>query len=367
MPSTIRFLRQALRPRDDVVVREETTYRRGTETRAASLYRPAARTGSALPGWVALHGLTRRGRDHESLDTFARSLAASGTLVMVPDIPEWRRLHVAPGASMATIRSAVSALDDHPDTARGRVGLIGFSFGGTQALMASTAPELEGRVAAVASWGAYADLERAARYMFLGEHELDGDAYHQPPDPYGRWILAGNYLMAVPELPGARAAAEALLGLAREVGQRKLVAWDPATDPLKVEARSALQRRARELFDLLAPPAGTRYGPEQRERVAGLVQWMSVAAVEKEPLLDPGPYLPRVRVPVFLAHGREDRLMPWTELVRLRRALPAGRVRHALVTSLFAHSFREKRLPSPGMAVEAVRFVRAIHRMVHLV
>ena len=48
-------------------------------------------------------------------------------------------------------------------------------------------------------------------------------------------------------------------------------------------------------------------------------------AVAREPLLDPAPYFPRVPFPVFLAHGRGDRLIPWTEMERIRRALRSGR------------------------------------------
>lgn len=366
MPSTARFFRQFLFPRAGRVIREETAYDRDGLQLEASLYRPSGRRGP-LPGWVALHGMTRRGRDHESLDTFARALAASGAVVLVPDIPEWRELRVAPDAAGATIKAAVLALDEHPIIDPGRVGVIGFSFAGTQALIASTDPALEGHLAAVASWGAYAEMGRTTRFGFLGDHDLDGESYHHEPDPYGRWILAGNYLAAVPDQAGGRAAAEALLGLAREVGGRKMLAWEPVTDPLKARARSGLSGPERELFDLLAPPTGTVSAATRRARLRDLADRVAAAAVAREPLLDPAPFLPRVPVPVFLAHGRDDRLIPWTEMVRLRRALPEGRVRHALVTRLFAHSFRERGFPTPAVALEAVRLVRAINRMVHLV
>lgn len=348
------------------MIRETTTYHRNGEPLDASLYRPAG-IPSPLPGWVALHGLTHQGRDHESLDAFARALAASGALVLVPDVPEWRALRVAPAAALDTVRSAVFDLDRRSATVSGRIGVIGFSFGGTQALVASTDPDLEGRLSAVASWGAYAELDRAARYLFLGDHDLDGEAYHVDPDPYGRWILAGNYLTLVPEHRQDRDLAEALLGLAREVGRRKIMAWDPETDALKAAARLRLPAGQREVFDLLAPLTGTTYSPEERDRVAGLVARLSAAVREHEPLLDPGPFLPRVPVSVFLAHGRDDRLMPWTELIRIQRALPEGRVRHALVTRLYAHSFRERRWPTPGMALEGIRFMLALKRMIHLI
>jgi dienelactone hydrolase len=377
MPSTVRFLRQYLLPRESAVVREETTYRRGDQELPASLYRPTgaaqAPAGAAdgrdgeggLPGWVALHGITYRGREHESLVGFARALAASGAAVLVPDIPEWRALRVAPEAAAETIAAAVLELGRRPFTAPGRVGVIGFSFGGTHALLGSTASALDGHLAAVVSWGGYADLHRTLRFAFTGEHELDGERHRLEPDPYGRWIFAGNYLRDTDGYGGAGDVAGALLWLAREVGRRKLWAWEPTTDPLKAEARAELDGDDRALFDLIAPATANAPSPD-RDRLGVLADRLAAAARARDPLLDPSDGLPRVAVPVFLAHGRDDRLIPWTELPRLRRVLPDARVRHAMVTELFAHSAGERWIPTPSKLVEALRFVRGLNRMVHL-
>lgn len=374
MASALRFLRQLVLPRPEAVVAEETTYRRADRELAASLYRPASRRGRTgagdgpgLPGWVALHGMTHHGRHHESLDGFARALAASGAAVLVPDIPEWRALRVAPRATVETIKAAVLELDGRPFTAHGRIGVIGFSFGGTQALIASTEPALEGHLAAVVSWGGYAELSRAIRYGYLGDHELDGEAYHRDPDPYGRWIFAGNYLPFVHDFEDQRPLADALIQLAREVGRRRIRGWDPATDPLKEAVRAELDERRRELFDLFAPPTASSHTTAERERLGDLADRLARTAAERQPLLDPGPYLHRVPVPVFLGHGHGDRLIPWTELPRLRRALPDSRLDHAVVTRLFGHTSRDRLLPTPSTLLDAARFVRAIRRMVRLI
>ena len=138
-------------------------------------------------------------------------------------------------------------------------------------------------------------------------------------------------------------------------------------DPLKEAARSGLSSEQRELFDLIAPPAGVPWTEAERARVEALVERIVEVAVSVEPLLEARGYLSRVPVPVFLAHGRDDRLMPWTEVVRLRRALPVDQVQSSTVTRLFAHSFGEKRFPTPRMVLEAARFVRMIHGMLRLI
>ncbi len=369
MPSTARFLRQFLLPRPGAILEEETTYRRGDEMLPATLYRPRrrGRGGRPLPGWMTLHGLTYHGRAHPSLRRFARSLAASGAVVLVPDLPEWRALHVAPRRTVDTIRAAVLELDGRGLTEPGRIGVMGFSFGATQALIAATEPVLRDRIAGVAAWGGYADIRRVARFMFLGEHELDGTRHHVEPDPYGRWILAGNYLPLLPEHRDDVALPAALLALAREAGRLGIMAWDPQLDQRKAAARAGLTPEARELFDLLAVPAGATLSPDQRTRVATLVDRLADAALAAEPILDPGPWLSSVPVPVFLAHGRDDRLIPWTEMVRLRRALPPDRLTGGGITSLFSHSFGQRHAPSLRTAVEAVRFVRLLNGLVGLV
>ena len=366
MPSTFRFLREFLRPAPAAVVAEETTYDRNGEALEATLFRPAAVSGP-LPGWVTLHGLTYYGRKHPSLERFARALAASGAAVLVPDLPEWRRLSVAPKPTVDTIRSAVLELDGRGITEPGRVGVMGFSFGATQALTAASDPALEGHLAGIAAWGGYGDFRRVTRFMFLGEHELDGREYRLAPDPYGSWILTGNYVTLLPEHASDEPLAAAIHRLALEAGRRRIMSWDPAMDPLKAEERAALNDRQREVFDLLAPPTGRPLSADQREQLRALTERIIDAAIAREPLLDPRPYLPRVPVPIFLAHGRGDRLIPWTEMERIRRELPPARLRYSGITTLFSHSFGERRFPTPAVIVEGIRVVRVLRAMVPLI
>lgn len=364
MSSTVRFLREYLRPTRHGVATVETTYRRGAETLPATVYRPAgART--PLPGWVILHGLTATGRGHASLTRFARAVAASGTVVLIPEIPEWRALRVAPGLTIPTIRSAVLALDERGETEPGRIGLLGFSFGATQGLVAAADPTLDGHLAAVAAWGGYCDPHRLFRFGLSGEHELDGTRYRIEPDPYGAWIIAGNYLTTVPGHESDGDVADALYALALEAGRRGVFAGDPLYDESKLRMRAALPAAKRELFDLFAPLSGA-----PRDRTAGeaMAGRLADAAVARDPLLDPAPALPHVRTPTLLAHGAGDRLIPFTETVRLSRRLPAEVVTRVGITSLFAHSGGDSQLMGPiRRGREMAGFVGLLNAILDLV
>ena len=365
MPSVLRFVQQYVRPRAGATLADEVHYRRGAEQLPATVYSPRGRRGT-LPGWVILHGLTRPGRRHPGLIHFAQSVARAGNIVMVPEIPEWRELRVAPAVTIDTIRAAVRALQHRDDVNHGHVGLFGFSFGATQALIASCDAETAASLHGIASWGGYCDLRRVFRFGLIGVHELDGVTRRMQPDPYGSWIIAGQYLPHVPGYGGSEAVAQALYELALESGEKRVYAWDPIYDVTKLRLRARLPDDQRELFDLIAPL--TTVQDRDETRVLELGERIADTALRRDPLLDPQPFLGRVRVPVLFAHGRDDRLIPFTESIRLSRAVPASQSLGLTVTSLFQHSGATQAGLGPvGLVREGFRFLHLLHRVLAIV
>lgn len=364
MASTLAFLRAQLRPNDAAVSVSEVVYSRNSETLPADLYLPARARGR-LPGFVILHGLTCTARAHRSLQGFARAVAASGHAVLVPEIPEWRALHVAPAVTIETIRAAVRALHDRPEVDPERIGLLGFSFGATQALIAAADPAISQLLRALVAWGGYHDLLRVSTFSLTGEHELDGRSYHIEPDPYGRWIMLGNYLTAVPGHAQDAPVAEAAHALAREAGNRGIPSWDPGLDPLKQRLRAEMRPAQRELFDRLAPPAHTPAADTAENRALAIA--LGNAALQIDPLLDPQPHMGALRVRTLLAHGRDDRLLPFSETIQLSRALPAQQLIATSITALFAHSGGAQHgLGALGLARETRRFVALIRTLLRV-
>ncbi len=364
MPSTLRYLKEYLRPDSHILRVTELMYARGAETLPATVYRPLGGP-RRLPGWVVLHGLTYSGREHPSLVRFARSVAAAGSIVFVPDIPEWRALRLDPAVTVATIRAAVVALQQHDDVQHDRAGLFGFSFGATQALIAAADPEVQALLHGIAAWGGYFDVERLFVYGMTGRHELNATAFHSEPDPYGCWIIAGQYLTAAPGHEQDGDVASVVRQLALEAGRRQLYAGHPAFDPVKMSLRETLPREKHPLFDALAPStrrprSDTRYARE-------LALLLASTALRVDPLIDPRPALDRVCTPTVLAHGRDDRLIPFTETIRLSRALPWMWLRSCTITSLFTHSGRtQSGLGLIGLARESLRFVGVLRRIMRL-
>lgn len=358
MMRALRFARHFTRPAAGTVLTDEVAIAVGGEQLAATRY--ARADGRDLPGWVVLHGLSVRGRHHPSLTQFAAAVAASGAVVLVPEVPRWQRLEISLDAARDTIAAAADLLDRDPQAAGAGVRVIGFSFGATQAIVAATEPRLRERVAKVVGFGGYADLHRTARCMLTGEHEWNGEHFQLNPDPYGRWILAANFLTGTQGGAELDRVAQACGSLAAEAGALGVDSGEPVYDARKLEIRAGLNAAERKIWDLLAPPAAQN--PVRTEDAPALADQLADAALRAEPRLDPLLSLGGLAAPVVLGHGRTDRLVPFTESLRLHRALPREHAAGVTLTTLFAHSFREAGLHPLSYAREGARFLQLLGR-----
>jgi hypothetical protein len=359
-PRTARFLRAWVTGARGL--RElETTVEVAGEEREATLYLPPGR--EPAPGWVVLHGLTVPGRQHGAMTRFVRSLAASGAVVLVPDVPSWRALRLDAEAARATVRAGVTRLESMPEVRAGGVGAVGFSFGATQVLMAAAEPAMYGHLNGVVAFGGYCDLARMLRCLFAGEHEWEGVRYTLDPDPYGRWIVVGNYLTSIPGCEEMHAVAHAALELALEAGRRGEWAWGPHYDAMKVELTRAFTDEERAVWEIIAPPAGV---VPDRATARALAERFTAAALEQAPGLDPRPHLGALRARVVLSHGRQDRLVPFTETLRMMSMLPPEADPSVTITGLFAHSAGAWLHPVHWLR-ETSAFVRLLDRALYAV
>ncbi len=314
--------------------------------------------GSSGVGWVVLHGMTRLGRGHPELIRFSRSLSAVGAHVLIPEIREWTELEFAPEQAQAIVRAAVDWFGRRPEIEAGGVMLVGFSFGAPQAILAASDAEWSQRIRGVVGWGGYADIERAFRFSFTGEHDWEGISYRQRPDPYARWVIGRNCIPLSPALSGHQALARALFHLAVEAGEKRLQSRHSSSDSVKEALRAKLPSSDRELFDVFAPATDHEPDPELVEAVVREF----VPLIRREmPLVEPFGRIDRVQPPVRLLHGRSDHLIPFTETLRLGKALESkAEDITTRLTGLYDHSGDHTGDAWWLRAKESVRFLASL-------
>ena len=173
--------------------------------------------------------------------------------------------------------------------------------------------------------------------------------------------MGGNHLTSIPEYGNAQDVADALWRLAVEAGERRILASDPSYDTLKEKLRDQLSKDRREIFDLFAPPSDREPSETEAERITPM---LTRAALTAAPLLDPIPFLSQVETPVQLIHGRNDRLIPFTETLRMEAAFPEKKRVDTTITALLDHSEQGGRLASIGKEVsEGVKLLRTLGRL----
>ena len=315
-----------------------------------------------LPGWIVLHGITRPGRFHPTLLRFVRALASSRAAVLVPQVPEWKDLRLSPrvhashrSGPLSPAFAALKAADDGP------YGIIGFSFGAPQVMIAAAHEDIAEQLGGAVGFGGLLRHGKHGAIPDDGRARMEGS--HTPgtrPDPYGRWIIGGNHLTTMSEYRDAGDVADALWRLAVEAGERRILAWDPSYDILKNELRRQLASEQVHLFDLFAPPSDREPDLTGHEDFA---KRLADAVMVSSRLMNPKPFLADIDVHVQLIHGEGDRLIPFTETLRMQAAFPRERTVDTTITAFFSHAEQGGRLSSFRREVrEGIKLAVALGR-----
>jgi pimeloyl-ACP methyl ester carboxylesterase len=177
-------------------------------------------------------------------------------------------------------------------------------------------------------------------------------------------VVGGNYLNRIAGYEEATDVAEALLNLARQAGDLQVGAWEARYDVLKEALLEGIHPSRRSLFQIFAPPSGQRPSAEATDALAPA---LAAAAREAAPHSDPRSSSERISIPVCLVHGRGDRLIPFTESLRLAQAFPGKARVRVYLTGLFSHSQADSEGTRNGDFGEQLHFLRILAELLTLV
>jgi len=282
----------------------------------ARVYR---KPGTRGLGIVVAHGVHYRSIDEKRLVRFSRELAASGAVVLTPELSELADYHIS-AQGVAVIDAAVRWLSAKADLVESpRVGLIGFSFAGGLGLVAAVRPEVQSRLRYVASVGGHHDLARVLGFLLHDEVTTPDGLVHQKAHEYGLVVLLYQELehfVDAEDLDVVRAAVRAWLHEEKR-----------AAATLAARCRTASGKHVFELLEKgrlaeLTPALEARVRARQSE-LAGL---------------SPRGHLGELRVPIYALHGSGDTVIPPSETAWIERDAEAlGNAHLTLVTPLLEH------------------------------
>jgi len=284
-----------------------------------------------LPSWASAErpagaillvlGVNNVGRNHPVVARVAEGLARTGAAVLVPDSRTLLEGRLEVGEIDGVVR-AFQTLAARPEVDPARVGIAGFSVGGSLALLAARDPRIAAGVRWVNAFGAYADARTyLASVSAHASLEADGTTVPWEPSPLAREVYLQFTLDQVTD-PGDRAALADAFGADISAGAR------PEPDP---GLRDALATDgARTIHDLLTAAdlaAATRAQDELPEASRDFIDAIS-----------PIRHLNGLEADVFVMHETTDHHVPFVESRALVAAIdPAAILRTFSEFRLFDH------------------------------
>lgn len=314
---------------DAVAERSESVPSRFGPLRAR-LYTPKTHTDAPL---LLTPGVNAMGIDEPRLVAFARNLAASGFIVLTPELPDLSR-YLVTARSTDMVEDAAVWFSNRTDLTRGhRIGIAGISFAGGLSMVAAGRPSLRGRLAFVFSFGGHANFQRVVRYLCTGAEPpapgLESAPPVPPPHDYGVAIVA---LDLAEQIVPADQVEPLKTGILTFLHASHLALFDQK----KANDEFA---RARAMEASMAEPGRTflHLVNERDVKTLGPKLLPSIANLGDDAALSPD-RSPVPDAPVFLLHGLEDNVVPAQETLRLARHAEAQTQVHVLLTPLISHA-----------------------------
>lgn len=250
---------------------------------AGDLYTP----GGKAPPILLVPGAARLGKDDPRVVRAATAIARAERVVFVPTLElSNRRFDEKDLDRIVASTTALSERTEEPVT------LLGFSYGGSFALVASADPRLSEDLAQVAVFGAYFDLVGVIQAITTGVS------------------LVGDRRVTWPEDPRADQILQEVAGHLIPAQDRELL-----LEALETEAvPEGLRPGARAMYELL-----TNRDPARTYELAGGISPSARRILER---FSPSSVAERIDVPVVAMHSTDDPAVPYGEALRLTRGIP---------------------------------------------
>lgn len=294
----------------------------GTDADLAELWLPAWASADRPAGAMLLvFGVNNLGRNHPAIVRVADALARSGVIVLVPDSRTLLEGRLEVGEIDGVVE-AFRLLADRPEVDPDRLGIVGFSVGGSLSLLAAADASIAGEVRWVNAFGAFADatsyLASVAAHAYPTD---DGASMAWTPTPLAREVFLRFLLDQVAEAAD-RVALEDAFGASILDGER------PSPD---AELRADLVTDdARAVHDVLT----ARSLDAAQEAIVALPE----STRDFIDAISPTRHLAGLAADVHLMHETEDHHVPFVESRALAAALESrGRLAVHTEFRLFDH------------------------------
>jgi dienelactone hydrolase len=312
--------------------REEYAYASAAGPVDVDLYLPAGdgRHGAIVLGTGAF-GLRR----DPAFARFAEALARCGAVVMVPESEALRSGEMR-DEEVDTLLRAIAYVRDRPEVDPARIGVAGFSVGGSMALLAAEDDTGRQEIAFLNVFGAYFDLPSLLRAVASRSIDDGGQQVAWEPTEVTEYMFTKEVINA----------------LADEADRDVLFDVFLDKPPVASADVTRLSQPGRLAQELLEHPSA--------EGVDRLLAALPPSSLERLADLSPATHVDRLATHLYILHGRADHHIPVTRSRQLAIAAPAGVLRHYTELEEVEHVRPDRMLDGPACMLD---FARLFHHL----
>lgn len=253
----------------------------------------------AHPAILLVPGATPKGVTDPRANAAARALARVGRMVFIPELDLYQQEF-----TLEDLERIVASVKGLRQLSGEAVTAVGFSYGGSFALVAAATPSLQGQVRRVVTLGAYYNLEGVVQAITTGGSTVGGRFI-----PWDGHPMAKSYMTA-----------RTIARLDADDQEPILAAMNGESDP------EELPDAARALYDLLQ-----NEDPGRTQELAARLSPPLRSLIDD---FSPSAVADHITASVVAMHSTDDPLVPYGELLRLAEGMPQA---ETLTVDMFSH------------------------------
>ncbi len=251
-----------------------------------------------LPAVIMYHGATPFGLEHPTMNLLAQNLVRLNVRVFYPLLPHLANMKLSP-LTIPRMKRFYQQVEKRDDILPDKILISGFSFSGGMVLKLSTDPEIN--PAGVISYGSYYDLESTLRFFFTGQAQYKSTRVEIVPHEYTKAVWFWNYIDR--------------LNLPFETDlPKKAIDEFIRRDAGAAEKICATGTQEQQVF------LKHVFTPNDPDSMPYMEEALPHHRAEIESI-SPRYFVKDLKNPIFIVHGSQDNMVPYTENLALTAAL----------------------------------------------
>ena len=260
-------------------------------------------------------GASPDAEQHPKLEMLGLVIAKNGYRVFIPRIPPLKKLDISE-INISWFISFYYWVIKNYNIKHNNLAVVGISYGGGLLLKAilqirknNVSPKL------IMTYGTFADAKSTLNFLISGEIIIDGIKKYVQPNEWGLIVLFKNYLKKI----NTDLNTESILDVISEHIDNNFENRDKLI--------SKLDRNEKEITDLLIQG-------KTNKKIIKLCDLMLESQQDAIVELSPFHWCNTIEEKVFIFHGANDSMVPYTESVKLANKLPNSEL---LISYIYEH------------------------------